>query len=137
RGEPSSSCGERNTPNWSSVASGESCESCESGEAAPTAAMAALRTRKTGPDKAHFRRVAELVAQAADALEYAHSMGVVHRDIKPANLMLDNGGHLWVTDFGLAKLNSADGPTMTGDMIGTLRYMSPEQALAKHRLVDH
>jgi WD40 repeat protein len=64
-------------------------------------------------------------------------MGVVHRDIKPANLMLDAAGHLWVTDFGLAKFDAAATLTVSGDLLGTLRYMSPEQALAKHGLVDH
>jgi tetratricopeptide (TPR) repeat protein len=64
-------------------------------------------------------------------------MGVVHRDIKPGNLMLDDGGNLWVTDFGLAKLETAVELTMSGDLLGTLRYMSPEQALARHGLVDH
>ena len=102
-----------------------------------TAPVAALSTQKTRRDKAHYRRLAELVAQAADALEYAHSMGVVHRDIKPGNLMLDDGGNLWVTDFGLAKLETAVELTMSGDLLGTLRYMSPEQALARHGLVDH
>jgi serine/threonine protein kinase len=101
--------------------------------------VAALTTKR---DKSTFRYIAELIAQAADALEYAHSMGVVHRDIKPGNLMLDNAGHLWITDFGLAKLanparEGGGDMTLTGDIIGTLRYMSPEQALAKHGLVDH
>ncbi len=102
-----------------------------------TVPIAALSTQKTRRDKTHYRRIAELIAQAADALEYAHSMGVVHRDIKPGNLMLDDGGNLWVTDFGLAKLETAVELTMSGDLLGTLRYMSPEQALARHGLVDH
>src|SRR5262249_24100534 len=63
----------------------------------PPAARATVRSHR--PPKP-FRRIAELVAQAADALEYAHTMGVVHRDVKPANLLLDTGGNVWVTDFG-------------------------------------
>jgi tetratricopeptide (TPR) repeat protein len=78
-----------------------------------------------------------MIAHAADALEHAHSLGIVHRDVKPGNLILDNSGHLWVTDFGLARFGSDADLTMTGDLLGTLRYMSPEQALAKHGLVDH
>jgi serine/threonine protein kinase len=61
----------------------------------------------------------------------------VHRDIKPANLMVDGHGKLWVTDFGLARTVADSGLTMTGDLLGTLRYMSPEQALARHGVVDH
>ena len=62
---------------------------------------------------------------------------MIHRDIKPANLLLDESGRLWITDFGLARLESDAGMTMTGDLVGTLRYMSPEQALAKRVVVDH
>ena len=69
--------------------------------------------------------------------DHAHQMGVVHRDVKPANLMLDGRGTVWVTDFGLALLQTEAGVTLTGDLVGTLRYMSPEQALAKRVLIDH
>ncbi len=62
---------------------------------------------------------------------------MIHRDIKPANLLLDETGRLWITDFGLARLETDASMTMTGDLVGTLRYMSPEQALAKRVVVDH
>jgi serine/threonine protein kinase len=85
----------------------------------------------------YIRTVAGLAVQAAEALEHAHQMGVIHRDIKPANLMVDLRGNLWVTDFGLAHCQQQAGLTLSGDLLGTLRYMSPEQALAKRVLVDH
>ena len=66
----------------------------------------------------------------------AHEYGVVHRDIKPSNLMLDGDGKLWVTDFGLARCQSDATLTKTGDVVGTLRYMSPEQALGQTARVD-
>jgi serine/threonine protein kinase len=74
---------------------------------------------------------AEWIAQAAEALEYAHAAGVVHRDVKPSNLLVDNEGKLWVTDFGVARFGDDAGLTLTGDLLGTLRYMSPEQALGR------
>jgi serine/threonine-protein kinase len=80
--------------------------------------------------------VAHLGVQAAEALEYAHGHGVIHRDVKPANLILDRRGVLWVTDFGLARISGEGGLTLTGDVLGTLRYMSPEQAMARRALVD-
>jgi serine/threonine protein kinase/WD40 repeat protein len=81
--------------------------------------------------------VARLGVAAAEALDHAHQQGIVHRDIKPANLMVDAEGRLWVTDFGLAHVQGEGGLTATGDLLGTLRYMSPEQALAKRGVVDH
>jgi tetratricopeptide (TPR) repeat protein len=113
-------------------------------EAAPAAATEARAqgttvvtpTAPRGRDS--FRRAAELMAQAAEALDHAHQVGVVHRDVKPANLLVDAAGRLWVTDFGLAQFKQAEATlTQTGDLVGTLRYMSPEQALARRAVVDH
>jgi serine/threonine protein kinase/Flp pilus assembly protein TadD len=106
--------------------------------AAPTAAVAALSTERTGPKGREFYRwAAGLIAQAADALEHAHGLGIVHRDVKPGNLLVDEAGKLYVSDFGLARFGPDAGLTVSGDLLGTLRYMAPEQALARHGLVDH
>ena len=75
----------------------------------------------------YWRGVAEIGVQVAEALDYAHQQGTLHRDIKPGNLLVDTGGTVWITDFGLAKLAEQDGLTQSGDVLGTLRYMAPEQ----------
>jgi serine/threonine protein kinase len=102
-----------------------------------TAPVAQLTTARSSRDLAWFRTVAGWGLQAAEALEHAHEQGIVHRDIKPGNLMVDLKGHLWITDFGLARCQSEANLTRTGDVLGTLRYMSPEQALARRGTVDH
>jgi serine/threonine-protein kinase len=77
-------------------------------------------------------RMFSILAQTAAALDYAHSKGIVHRDIKPANIMLTADGTCKITDFGIAKINTAEHLTMTGSIVGTPHYMSPEQVQGQH-----
>jgi serine/threonine protein kinase len=79
----------------------------------------------------YYRNIARLTSKVADALDYAHQSGVLHRDIKPSNLLLDQTGTIWVADFGLAFREDLEGQTQTGELLGTLRYMAPEQFVAK------
>src|SRR5713101_5298809 len=73
----------------------------------------------------------EIVRQVCLALEAAHSVGVIHRDLKPQNVMQDKQGRILVMDFGLARSLESDGMTQTGALMGTIEYMSPEQAMGK------
>jgi serine/threonine protein kinase len=104
------------------------------GDTQPAAALATVRSSRGGD---FCRMIARLALQAAEALDHAHQQGIIHRDVKPGNLLLDAAGHLWVADFGLARCGADAGCTMTDHVVGTLRYMSPEQALARRALVDH
>ncbi len=92
---------------------------------APDNATRARRVPSLGA--AYWRSVARIGAHAASALSYAHRQGTLHRDIKPGNLMLDERRNVWITDFGLAKFGDQEDITHPGDVVGTLRYMAPEQ----------
>jgi eukaryotic-like serine/threonine-protein kinase len=84
----------------------------------------------------YFRWVANIGIQAAEGLAYAHERRIIHRDIKPSNLLLDKQGVLWIADFGLARKIEDSAMTQNGVMMGTPRYMSPEQAESARRPVD-
>ena len=87
-----------------------------------------LKSSADGQDEAWLQRsLARLIAQAAEALHYAHQRGVLHRDVKPANLILDLDGRLWVNDFGLAKAVGEADLTSRDSVTGTLLYMAPER----------
>ncbi|HRX78027.1 MAG: serine/threonine protein kinase [Planctomycetaceae bacterium] len=101
-----------------------------------TASTQRESTIRTATTRAYLRSTVQLAVQAANALQHAHEFGIVHRDIKPSNLLVDRQGQLWITDFGLARVQASAELTVTGDIIGTLRYMSPEQAAGRHALVD-
>jgi serine/threonine protein kinase len=73
-------------------------------------------------------------AGAADGLQHAHAAGVVHRDLKPSNLIVDRDGRMRILDFGLARLSGEASLTLTGEVVGTPLYMSPEQAAGRRRI---
>ncbi len=100
-------------------------------------------SRRTAPRKPLFdqsasfeRDVARLARQAAMGLEHAHANDILHRDVKPSNLLIDEKDHLWITDFGLARIRGGLDLTQTDEALGTPRYMSPEQALGSRTPVD-
>lgn len=89
------------------------------------------------PDGMPWRLAIHLIGQALSALEYAHSKGIIHRDIKPANLMVQSNRMLKVMDFGVARILGTHKLTRTGFMVGTLKYMSPEQILCRDDIDGH
>ena len=90
-----------------------------------------------GLESDRFDTIARIIAEVAEALDYAHQQGVIHRDIKPSNLLASKDGRLSVNDFGLARMLEQPGMTMTGEFVGSPLYMSPEQITAGRVPVDH
>ncbi len=103
----------------------------------PTDSLPPLSASSLGSGSPYFDTVARLVAEVADALDYAHQNGIIHRDIKPSNLLLSPQGRLSVNDFGLARVLEQPGLTLTGEFVGTPAYMSPEQITAGRIPLDH
>jgi serine/threonine protein kinase/WD40 repeat protein len=121
----------------STAVPGESTLSPSGIGAAQREGQRASHGKKAPHAVADFARVATWGIEAAQALDCAHQMGVVHRDIKPSNLLVDAQGKLWIADFGLAMTETDADLTQTGEVPGTLRYMSPEQARSDRRGLDH
>jgi len=88
--------------------------------------------RRLLQERLDLATVARIVDQVGEALDYAHSEGVVHRDLKPSNILLDDNGNAYLTDFGIAKMLGATSTHITGEgVVGTPTYMSPEQCQGK------
>ena len=98
-------------------------------QAAPTGSVPAPTdiSSSLGPDGQYFDTVARLIAEVADALDYAHRAGSP-LDVKPANILLSSAGRLAVNDFGLARVLERPGMTVTGEFVGTPAYMSPSRS---------
>ncbi len=87
-----------------------------------------LRDQLRMQGKVSIRDAVNVTRQIAQALSYTHSTDIIHRDIKPANILLDSDQNVKLTDFGIAKALNEAPLTSTGQLIGTIKYMSPEQA---------
>ena len=108
-------------------------EASEAENGRPFLAMKLVSGRQLSTMQLDVTRACAVMRDVADAVQYAHDNGVVHRDLKPQNLMLDDAGHVWILDFGLAH-SVNDGSTLTavGAIVGTPAYMPPEQARGGH-----
>ncbi len=107
-------------------------------DAAPTPPLAGTAEPPAARwTRADYRHVAALMADVADALECAHRHGVIHRDIKPHNRLLGKNNRLHLTDFGLARLMDEPHLTVSGEIMGTPAYLSPEQVRGDSPAIDH
>ena len=98
--------------------------------------VASGKSKSSSATAQYYRSLAKEMANVADALHAAHTMGIVHRDIKPSNLLMDSAEHIWITDYGLAHVEDGLDLTYSGEIIGTFQYMSPEQASGKRERID-
>ena len=111
----------------SGLLTGSERESTVPSQEASIACAASSSTKFGSLRGEYYRSVARIGIEIAEALAYAHSQGVLHRDIKPANLLLDTQGTVWISDFGLARVQGLSELTVAGDVVGTMRYIPPER----------
>lgn len=105
-------------------AHGDSATKCEDSS---TQDEDTARGSSAHTSRQYYRQIASWIADVADALDFAHEQGITHRDIKPSNLLLNDAGRLMISDFGLASSGDVESLTRTRGIVGTARYMSPEQ----------
>ncbi|MDH4284059.1 MAG: serine/threonine protein kinase [Gallionellaceae bacterium] len=91
-----------------------------------------LRDLLDGEKCLPVEKTLDIVVQVAQGLAYAHEHNIIHRDVKPSNIMVVRDGHVKITDFGIARMESASVRTQTGMVLGSPKYMSPEQVTGKH-----
>jgi serine/threonine protein kinase/tetratricopeptide (TPR) repeat protein len=112
-------------------------ETREAGKEAAAAGGRAHPRDIRAADIAYCLRAAQAFAEVADGLSHAHAHGVIHRDLKPSNLIVDSDGRVRILDFGLARQEGEASLTASGDLVGTILYMSPEQTASHRVAVDH
>ncbi|MDX2024527.1 MAG: serine/threonine-protein kinase [Deltaproteobacteria bacterium] len=108
-------------------------EASEADGGRPFLAMKLIHGQQLSRVQLEVKRASAVMRDVADAVQYAHDNGVIHRDLKPQNLMLDEAGHVWILDFGLAhSVDNGSTLTVAGAIVGTPAFMPPEQARGKH-----